>query len=68
MNPTAERMQKVTTEQFQSNFDALIERVENGESFVIQSEYGDAMIIPYGKYQEEIDDLMRIYTNHEEGC
>ena len=68
MNPTVERMQKFTTEEFQSDFDSLMERIENGESFIIQSEYGDAMIVPYGKYQEEIDDLIRIHTNHEEGC
>lgn len=68
MNPTVERMQKFTTEEFQSDFDSLMERIENGESFIIQSEHGDAMIVPYGKYQEEIDDLIRIHTNHEEGC
>jgi prevent-host-death family protein len=60
-------MEKYTIEEFQKNFDDLLDRVENGESFVISSEYGDAVMIPYAKY-EEVDDLIRIYTDHEEGC
>jgi len=54
-------MKKFTVEEFQANFDALLERVENGESFIITSEYGNAMMIPYGEYKE-VDDLIRIHT------
>ena len=60
-------MQKFTVEEFQADFDNLLERVENGESFIITSEYGDAMMIPYGEYKE-VDDMIRIHTDHEEGC
>ena len=60
-------MEKFTVEEFQSDFDALLERVENGESFIITSEHGNAMMIPYSKH-EEIDDMIRIHTDHEEGC
>jgi antitoxin (DNA-binding transcriptional repressor) of toxin-antitoxin stability system len=60
-------MKTFTVEQFQKDFDNLIERVEQGESFIIASECGNAMIIPYSKYQEEIDDLVLIHTDHEEG-
>ena len=60
-------MEMFTVEEFQENFDNLLERVENGESFLIKSENGDAMLIPYGEYKEE-DDLIRIHTDHEEGC
>ena len=60
-------MEKFTVEEFQSDFDALLERVENGESFIITSEHGDAMMIPYGS-DGEVDDLIRIHTDHEEGC
>ena len=60
-------MEKFTVEEFQSDFDSLLERVENGESFIITSEHGDAMMIPYG-YDGEVDDLIRIHTDHEEGC
>jgi antitoxin (DNA-binding transcriptional repressor) of toxin-antitoxin stability system len=60
-------MEKFTVEEFQSDFDSLLERVENGESFIITSEHGDAMMIPYSQYKE-VDDLIRIHTDHEEGC
>ena len=52
-------MEKFTVEQFQSDFDNLMERIENGESFLITSEYGDAVIIPY---TQETEDLIRIHT------
>jgi len=60
-------MEMFTVEEFQEDFDNLLERVENGESFLIKSEHGDAMLIPYGEYEEE-DYLIRIHTDHEEGC
>ena len=55
-------MEKFTVEEFQSDFDALMNRVEKGESFMIHSENGDAMMIPAD------DELIRIHTDHEEGC
>ena len=60
-------MKKFTIEEFQEDFDNLLEKVENGESFIITSEHGDAMMIPYDQYKES-DDLIRIHTDHEEGC
>ncbi len=59
-------MEKFTIEEFQTNFDSLLERVENGESFIITSEHGDAMMTPYGEYKE-VDDIIRIHTDHDEG-
>jgi antitoxin (DNA-binding transcriptional repressor) of toxin-antitoxin stability system len=52
-------MEKFTVEEFQSDFDNLMERVENGESFLITSEYGDAVIVPY---TDEIEEVVRIHT------
>ncbi len=60
-------MKKFTIEEFQEDFDNLLEKVENGESFIITSEHGDVMMIPYDQYKES-DDLIRIHTDHEEGC
>jgi antitoxin (DNA-binding transcriptional repressor) of toxin-antitoxin stability system len=60
-------MEKFTVEEFQADFDNLLERVENGESFIITSEHGDVMLIPYGS-NEESDDLVRIHTEHYDGC
>jgi prevent-host-death family protein len=59
-------MEKYTVEEFQEDFDNLLSLVENGESLIITSEYGDAVMIPYEEYKE-VDDLIRIHTDHEEG-
>lgn len=63
-----------TVEEFQNNFDELMDRVENGETFVITSKYGNALMIPYKevvKVFEEVDsdfdDIVKIHRDHEEG-
>lgn len=61
-------MESFTVEQFQTYFDELIERVENGESFMIESEYGSAVLVPCGDNCEELDDIIRIHTEHEDAC
>ena len=53
-------MEKFTVEEFES-------LIEYGESLKIIDEHGDSMIIPYGEYEED-GDLIRIHTDHEEGC
>jgi len=56
-----EGIDKYTVEQFQQNFDNLINSVENDKkSFVITSEYGEALIMPAD------EELIRIYTEHNE--
>jgi prevent-host-death family protein len=67
-------MEKFTVEEFQEDFDNLLERVESGESFVITSEGKEVVIMPAEDYDlivddiEAHDDLIRIHTDHEEGC
>jgi len=67
-------MEKFTVEEFQTDFDYLLERVDNGESFIISSEGNEVVIMPAKDYEyivdglEEQDDLIRIHTDHEEGC
>jgi antitoxin (DNA-binding transcriptional repressor) of toxin-antitoxin stability system len=74
MYPELSDLQKFTVEQFQTDFDTLIERVENGESFIINDGERNAVIVPYNetiKFQIEPpvnDELIRIHTDHEEGC
>jgi len=58
-----DQLQSFTVEEFQADFDNLLDRVEKGESFVITSEFGSAVMVPY---TEEIEDLIRIYTDHNE--
>jgi hypothetical protein len=67
-------METFTVEQFQSNFDNLMDRVEMGESFLIKSEYGNAVILPYKEVSQicqesnmDFDEIIRIHTDHEEG-
>jgi hypothetical protein len=74
MNQELNNLESFTIEEFQEDFDTLIDRVEKGESFVIKSEHGNAVMIPYNEVVqilEESDvseDIIRIHTDHEEGC
>lgn len=67
-------MKTFTVEEFQADFDDLLEKVENGESFIITSEGNEVVIMPAKDCEyivdglEEHDDLIRIHTDHEEGC
>lgn len=66
-----ENLETFTVEEFQKNFDTLLERVENGESFIIQSDEGNAIIIPYKELVDigvNLDEYVEIHRNHEEGC
>jgi prevent-host-death family protein len=68
-------MEKFTVEEFQADFDNLLERVENGESFIITSEGKEVVIIPAKDYEYIVDmvdaivdqEVIRIHTDHEEG-
>lgn len=51
-----EDLEQLTVEEFQKDFDNLLDRVEQGESFVITSEHGNAVMIPAD------DEFMKIYT------
>jgi prevent-host-death family protein len=69
------KMKKFTIEQFQNDFDNLIDRVENGESFMITDGEKDVVITTAKEYKCMVtgnnfvdDELIRIHTDHEEGC
>ena len=72
MNQEINDLTTFTIEEFQEDFDNLMNRVENGESFIIKSEHGNAVIVPYKEvvqvFQESgvSDELIRIHTDHEE--
>lgn len=72
-------MEQFTVEEFQRDFDVLLERVEKGESFQINYEGKSVVIIPHREYQEAVetvmeatdddwDDFWNSYSNHDEGC
>ena len=73
MNQEIDELQKFTVEEFQTNFDTLIERVENGESFIITDGERNAVIVPYNEVVHVFEDsvvdadVIRIHTDHEEG-
>lgn len=73
MNQDLTELQSFTVEEFQSNFDNLMNRIEEGESFIISSEHGNAVIVPYNEVvkvfeESDLDDeLIRLHTDHEEG-
>jgi hypothetical protein len=73
MYPELSDLQKFTVEEFQADFDNLMQRVENGESFIIADGERNAVIVPYNetiKFAVESkvdDDVIRIHTDHEEG-
>jgi len=73
MNQEINELTTFTIEEFQNDFDNLMNRVEGGESFIISSEHGNAVIVPYNEvvqiFQESgvSEDLIRIHTDHEEG-
>lgn len=55
-------MKIYTVQQFQDDFDNLMDRVESGEHIGIINEEGrTAVMVPAE------DELIRIYTDHEEG-
>jgi len=67
-----EQLQSFTVQQFQDQFNALIERVENGESFIIRDGNKSAVIVPYtetikmGIDTISDEEIVKIYTDHEE--
>ena len=50
-----------TVEHWQENWDSMIARVENGETLGIDNGENRAVMVPAD------DELIRIYTDHEEG-
>ena len=62
-----QEMESFTVEEFQLHFDELLERVENGESFLVKSEYGNAIVIPYND-QKDIDENIRCFYDHNDAC
>jgi hypothetical protein len=73
MDKDLNELESFTVEEFQEDFDALLDRVERGESFVIKSENGNCVMIPYNEVIQVLEEsgvseeIIRIHTDHEEG-
>lgn len=52
-----------TVKHWQENWEELMDRVENGETLGVVNEDGNkAVMVPAD------DEIIRLYTDHEEGC
>ena len=74
MDKELNQLESFTVEEFQSDFDLLLDRVEKGESFLIKSDHGNCVMIPYKEVVQVLEDagmnekdIIRIHTDHEEG-
>ena len=74
MDKKLDELESFTVEEFQANFDTLLDRVERGESFLIKSEHGNAVMIPYKdvvsiceEANVDFEEIVKIHTDHEEG-
>ena len=74
MNQELNELQSFTIEEFQENFDTLMNRVESGESFIITSEHGNAVMVPYNEvvdiFEEAAvdEEIIRIHTDKINLC
>jgi len=73
MNDEIGQLQKFTVDEFQENFDELMSRVENEESFIIESEHGSVIMVPYNEvvkvFEEsgvDFDDIVKVYIDQKE--
>ena len=67
-------MIEVPFAEFEKDFDAYMDRIEAGESFLIRQPDGRAVVaVPAGEYEAaatsvaEVDELTEMYSDHEEG-
>lgn len=64
-------METFTVEQFQENFDTLISRVENGESFIIEDDGKKVVIMPHNTINDDLQILDEFVKNnkiHNDAC
>ena len=67
-------MVELSVAEFEKDFDAYMDRIEAGESFLIRQPDGRAVVaVPAGEYEAaatvvaEVDELSQMYSDHEEG-
>jgi prevent-host-death family protein len=56
MKNLLQQMTEITVEELQQYFEDYIERVTQGESFLVKSSFGDCVLVPV----EEYEDMIRI--------
>jgi len=51
-------MTEITVEELEKYFEEYLDRVEEGETFLVKSSHGDVMLMPVDEY----DDMVRMST------
>ena len=66
-------MVELSVAEFEKDFDGYMDRIEAGESFLIRQPDGRAVVaVPAGEYEAaaatvaEVDELVDLYSDHEE--
>jgi len=57
-------MTEITYQQLNDQFDEIISRVEDGETFLIKYENNDFVLLPYKTYKEVVDEYSKLYIEH----
>ena len=69
-------MKELTDDEFEKDFDAYMDKIESGETFLIRQPDGRAVVaVPADAYKSaaasagvtEVDEMSVMYSNHEEG-
>lgn len=70
-------MVELSIVEFEKDFDAYMDRIEAGESFIIRQPDGRGVVAcPAGEIEEicdklgveDVDELVDIHSNHDEAC
>jgi PHD/YefM family antitoxin component YafN of YafNO toxin-antitoxin module len=57
-------MKEITVQELEENFDIIMERVVEGEHYLIRTDEKDLVLLPYDDYSDYYDG----YFDHDEGC
>lgn len=60
-------MKTISIHELQENFEYFIDEVESGKSFIVSSEDGCVVLLPYNKYKEA-KETYECFCNHNDGC
>ncbi len=65
-------MKELTVQEFEKNFDTYMDRIENGEEFLIRQPDGRAVVaMPAKQLEQALDDIgdntwYNVYNNHDD--
>ena len=63
-------MVTITLQELEQNFEQFVDRAGQGEEFMFEYEGKPMLLLPYKRYEKtltEVDELVKMYSDHEEG-